>query len=135
MLIVALALVGCDGGGNIQTTGGKEMPVEEAIEQFGSAGAYSESIDPKTYLERLFLDPFDPSIRLYIPKYCYFQGLAYSQQKLDVIGQVRFVGGGVAQGDIGLRDGGMVTTNPDYLLGRFQPSRPRYQVLEWKEGP
>lgn len=132
LLLAALLLAGC-GESTYTTTGGATMSTEDALNQFGSAGSYNQSIDPTTYLNRLFLDPFDPTIRLYIPKYAYFQGLAYARGKLEVVGQVRALGGGVAQGDLGLRDGGMVTTNPDYLLGRFQPARARYRVLEWKE--
>jgi len=132
LLLATLFLVGC-GESTYTTTGGTTMSTEQALNDFGSAGSYQQAIDPMTYLNRLFLDPFDPTVRLYIPKYAYFQGLAYSKGKLEVVGQVRALGGGVAQGDIGMRDGGMVTTNPDYLLGRFTPARTRYKILEWKE--
>ena len=87
------------------------------------------------YWTSLMFSPNSPTSALYIPNYAYFQGFIYSPKGFSVIGQVRLIGGAAAGQGASLRDGAMITTNPEAMQNRIQPSRYRYQISNWKEVP
>ena len=67
------------------------------------------------YITRILQKPGSPDSALYIPGYSYFQGFIYTPSKLNVSGQVRVIGGSAAGAEVQLREGAMMTTNPDCL--------------------
>ncbi|MFN8606855.1 MAG: hypothetical protein U0931_04945 [Vulcanimicrobiota bacterium] len=85
------------------------------------------------YITRVLEKPGSPDSALYIPGYSYFQGFVYTPSKLNVDGQVRVIGGSAAGAEVELKEGAMVTTNPDCLKPRISPFRYRYRVVDWKE--
>ena len=87
------------------------------------------------YWTSVMFSPNSPTSALYIPNYSYYQGFIYTPKGLAVIGQVRLIGGAAAGESVSLRDGAMMTTNPEAMQKRIQPSRFRYQITNWKEVP
>ena len=87
----------------------------------------------RDYMTSILQQPGSPDSSLYIPGYSYFQGFIYTPQQLRVNGQVRLIGGSAAGAEASLSQGAMVTTNPDCLKERIQPSRYRYRVVDWHE--
>jgi hypothetical protein len=68
-----------------------------------------------------------------LPGYSYFQGMIIGGGKLDVVGQVRVVGGVLVDSDARLQGGAMVTTTPEAQVERVQAVRSRWQVESWNE--
>lgn len=120
----------------LNTAGGLQISDATAFAFFATPEPYTDSMTPALYLDQLFNKPFDPRLKVYIPAYSYFQGVAYSPQNLQVLGQVRLLGSAMTEGptsQITLANGAMITTEPDYLADKIKPAQNRYKVLEWKE--
>lgn len=128
-LIAALALfcMGCEGYKVVRVTGWAER--SKVAQQTYTL----RRIPGNDYWTSVMLSPSSPTSALYIPNYAYYQGFIYTPKAMSMIGQVRLIGGAAAGANVMLRSGAMVTTNPEALLNRVQPSRYRYQVVRWKE--
>ncbi len=129
LLIAALALscMGCRGYRVVRVTGWAER--SRVAQQTYTL----RRINGNDYWTSVLLSPNSPTSALYIPNYAYYQGFIYTPKGMSVIGQVRLIGGAAAEQNVALRSGAMVTTNPEAMLNRVQPSRYRYQVVRWKE--
>lgn len=128
-LIATLALtsLGCEGYKVVRVSGWAER--SRVAQQTYTL----RRINGNDYWSSVLLSPNSPTSALYIPNYAYYQGFIYTPKTMSVIGQVRLIGGTAAGADVTLRNGAMVTTNPEAMLNRVQPSRYRYQVVRWKE--
>ena len=95
----------------------------------------SDPIETTNYVQTFFDSAakrgFDTNVGL--PGYSYFQGMIIGRGKLDVVGQVRVVGGILAAADSHLQGGAMVTTTPEAQIERVQAVRSRWQVESWVE--
>lgn len=129
VLLLALTSLGCGGYKVVRVSG---WNTRSRV----AANTYTlQSVNGNDYWRSIMLSPNSPTSALYIPGYAYYQGFVYSPKGISVIGQVRLIGGAAAAEDVALRDGAMLTTNPDALNGRIQPSRFRYRIVNWKEVP
>ena len=142
--LLALLLTGCDDPGPATTVPGRAYSMgtivssSDVADILATPGTVRTSVPPAAYLNGLFRTPYDPLLQFYLPKYAYFQGLCYSKGDLKLLGQVRVIGAAINTGSgnrLVFSQGGMVTTNPDYLKDRIQPAHRRYAVLQWKEVP
>jgi hypothetical protein len=129
VLSLALPAIGCQGYRVVRRSGWRDR--SRVAEQQYSL----RSINGNDYWTAAMLSPNSPKSALYIPNYSYHQGLVYSPKDITIVGQVRVIGGIVGQDDVYINNGAMVTTNPEALQNRIQPSRFRYQISNWKEVP
>lgn len=111
-----------------------EAAVLLAIDHFSTAelgASYSPS--GSQYVNNLFgnVNPVGVQVNLGLPNYTYFQGLVVSRQHVFLAGQVRVVGGVVANGNAVVSRAGMVTTNPESQLGRVNVGQARWKVEAW----
>jgi hypothetical protein len=129
ILLVAAVSTGCNGYKVVRVTGWNTRSKV-------AANTYTlRRIRGNDYWTSLMFSPNSPTSALYIPNYAYYQGFIYTPKGLSVIGQVRLIGGAAAGQSVSLRDGAMITTNPEAMQNRVQPSRYRYQISNWKEVP
>ena len=120
------------------TATGQMFTTSAAAQFFSTPGTLQTGLPPLSYLQKLFHTPYDPMLQFYLPRYSYFQGLCYSAGNLKLIGQVRVIGAAMSAGsgkEIVFAQGGMVTTDPDYLKDRIQPAHRRYTIVQWKQVP
>lgn len=127
LLLLAIFSLGCSGYRVVRVSGWQERS------QVANTQYSLRQMNGNDYWTSLLFSPNSPNSALYIPNYAYFQGFAYTPAQMSVIGQVRLIGGMAARHGVALRDGAMVTTNPDAMQDRIQPSRFRYQVINWRE--
>jgi hypothetical protein len=88
-------------------------------------------------------DPANKKLQLYIPGYAYYQGIVYSNGEIRAMGPIRVIGGVFCQTPDGaasekqilLEKGAMLTTNPDYLKRKLNPSSLKLKVTQWEEKP
>lgn len=111
-----------------------EAAVKLAIDHFSSAelgASYTPS--GSQYVNNLFgnVSPAGLNVNLGLPNYTYLQGLIVSRQHVFLAGQVRVVGGVVANRNAVVSRDGMVTTNPESQLGRVNVSQARWKVESW----
>ncbi|MBT9588934.1 hypothetical protein IV102_36710 [bacterium] len=129
VVMLAAVMLGCDGYKVVRVSGWNTRSKV-------AANTYTlRRVNGNDYWTSLMFSPNSPTSALYIPNYAYYQGLIYTPKGLSVIGQVRIIGGAAARASVALRDGAMVTTNPEAFQDRVQPTRFRYQITNWKEVP
>lgn len=129
-LLLALLMIGCGGGRRTVRVTGWNTRSKVAATTYALP-----KVSGNDYWTSVLFSPNSPTSTLYIPNYSYFQGFIYTPKGMAVIGQVRLIGGAAAGESVALRDGAMLTTNPEAMSNRIQPSRFRYQVVNWKEVP
>jgi len=106
----------------------------------------AQVLNTTDFMDMLFNDPGDKKLKLYVPGYAYFQGVIYSNGNIQAKGPVRIIGGVICQRkdpadlsetpkSITLKDGAMLTTDPDYLDKRLSPPNLRLRITKWEEMP
>lgn len=105
-----------------------------------NTGTYPDPVKPQQFITLFFEDPANPILALTVPKYVYFQGAVFTKGDLKALGPIRIIGGIVCsrsdtgeENNVVLKNGSILTTNPDALKKRYEPPRNRYHVVKWHE--
>lgn len=135
LLGLALVAIGCDTPAQVASNLNISEPtVVLAMQEFEHPEP-SPSYSPtgSQYVNNLFgnVSPAGVNVNLGLPNYTYVQGLIVSRQHVFLAGQVRVVGGIVADGNAVVAGDGMVTTNPESQLGRVNVGQARWKVEAW----
>ncbi|MFN8610341.1 MAG: hypothetical protein U0931_22580 [Vulcanimicrobiota bacterium] len=134
LLVLAALVVGCNDAATVAADLHlTEESVTLAADKFKDPEGASLSPTHSDYVNNLFgnVNPAGVDVNLGLPNYAYFQGLLYSKQNIFMAGQVRVVGGLVAQGNVTVAGEGMVTSNPESQLNRISVTKARWKVEAW----
>lgn len=105
-------------------------------QSFSTTGVTISDLQFPEYLDHLFGSVNSQSnvnSNLGLPGYSYFQGLILSNSQVQIVGQLRVVGGVSTQASLDLMRGAMITANPESLVNRLQPNTGRWHVDSWQE--
>jgi predicted small lipoprotein YifL len=135
-IILALfpALAGCAKKAppaKTSTSPSGEAPREARL----ATGISPPGISPADYFGLLFSQPDNPAATLSLPGYRYFQGTVDAAGRVTVSGKIRVIGGIATggKGGITVKNGAVITANPDYQKRISSPRQKRYRVCRWRE--
>ncbi|MDQ7822831.1 MAG: hypothetical protein RDV48_08570 [Candidatus Eremiobacteraeota bacterium] len=111
-----------------------------------SLSGWSSEPSGAQYMDWFLNSSQNPNLNRFLPNYSYFQGLLYSNGKVEVVGPVRVIGGvfsscdNAEQGHLGttgkenvLQKGAMITTDSEYLQSFSVHPAPKLHITQWEE--
>lgn len=134
VILLAVLVVGCQDAATVAAQLHlTEESVTLAADKFDNPVGASLSPTHSDYVNNLFgnVNPSGVDVNLGLPSYAYYQGLLFSEQNVFIAGQVRVVGGIVANGNVTVAGEGMVTSNPESMLNRVSVTKARWKVESW----
>ena len=134
VILLGAMAIGCDDAETVASRLNLTTEVVElAAEKFEDPTPVPLAADTDDYIDNLFgnINPSTLSLNLGLPNYAYFQGLIYTRQNFFMAGQVRVVGGVVAENNLSIAGDGMLTTNPESQFDRISVGHARWKVESW----